>query len=169
MQRVAQDHLVVGLTDLVTLIFLAVLCRDRNRHITLFDLLLRIENGADDKIHRLRSAQSAEVRTDGATLAVDRVTSSATQLRTPEHVHPALYVTLRANFGDERDDFRGRHVLSQADVTGGFAEYAGQLFVAATAAAHQSQADFRGALRRRFRGRGERVCQRGRSAMALKK
>src|SRR5205823_4221447 len=130
------------------------------------DLLLRIENGADDKLHRLSGAQGAEVRTDAAALAVDRMTRQATQLRTPENFRPGPGISMSPDFGGECRDFRGRQVRSAAVETGGCSENPGQLLVASAAGAHQTQSGFGGAIAGR-RGR-QRIRQGDRSTLTSK-
>ena len=142
MQHVAHDQLVAALTELVALIFLPVPRHDGDGHITFFDLGLRIEDRADDKVHRLRNAERAEVRPDAAALAVYGVAGQAAKFCAAENRGAPCGVPLEADFGRERGDFLGGHFPCLAVESGRFSQGAGQLLVAATAGAQEAQPGF---------------------------
>ena len=131
-----QDQFLACLTDLATLVFLAVLGHHLDGHKTFLDLLLRIEDGANDELERLRSAQRAEVRPDLAALAIDRMTGNTTQLRPSEYFRAHSRISTSAYVIGEVRDLRGRHVLRADFHARGVGKHTGQSIVAAPAGTH---------------------------------
>src|SRR6266498_952003 len=122
LQDFAQDELVAGLAHGIALVFLPVLGRNGHGVIAFLDLLLWFEDGADDEIDRLRGAQRAEIRTDIAALAVDRVAGSATEVSPPENFRATPGVAPGPDFAGELLNLGQGELQRFAAEAGGFGE-----------------------------------------------